>query len=255
MTAFGWNDSGGGTTVPRLAAKELARRGWEVTVFHAAVEPTESGSPYEVRRVGGGRRPPDRRPQPAHGAVRPRQPRSRDRRPADHGRVRAALDRVQPDVVHFHNLHNLGASLIDQAAARGLPAYFTTHNYWLICPRAYLLNDNGRDLRRARATAARCAACVGSADVAAHQRRLAEIRSRAERGLTAILAVSDAVRRTLLNAGYPADLVDTVRQAMPHDARDLGAGRPRPRSPGRVGERPDRRLPGLRLSRTRARSC
>ena len=37
MTSFGLNDSGGGTTVPRLAAKELARRGWDVTVFHAAV--------------------------------------------------------------------------------------------------------------------------------------------------------------------------------------------------------------------------
>ena len=48
MTAFGWNDSGGGTTVPRLAAKELARRGWEVTVFHAAVKPTASKQPYEV---------------------------------------------------------------------------------------------------------------------------------------------------------------------------------------------------------------
>ena len=39
LTSFGYNDSGGGTTVPRLAAKELARRGWEVTVFHAAVKP------------------------------------------------------------------------------------------------------------------------------------------------------------------------------------------------------------------------
>ncbi len=50
---------------------------------------------------------------------------------------------MRPDVVHFHNLHNLGAALIDQAAARGLPAFFTTHNYWLICPRAYLLTGAG----------------------------------------------------------------------------------------------------------------
>ena len=89
MTAFGWNDSGGGTTVPRLAAKELARRGWEVTVFHAAVKPTQSKTPYEVVRVGRGRRAPDRRPQPRPRPVRPRQPRSRDRRPADLGRLRA----------------------------------------------------------------------------------------------------------------------------------------------------------------------
>ena len=49
MTSFGFNDSGGGTTVPRLAAKELARRGWDVTVFHAAVAPTPAGCPYELR--------------------------------------------------------------------------------------------------------------------------------------------------------------------------------------------------------------
>ena len=48
MTAFGWNDPGGGTTVPRLAAKELARRGWEVTVFHAAVKPAVGEPAYHV---------------------------------------------------------------------------------------------------------------------------------------------------------------------------------------------------------------
>src|SRR5271170_7438175 len=48
MTSFGFNDAGGGTAVPRLAAKELARRGWEVTVFHAATRPSASGEPYEV---------------------------------------------------------------------------------------------------------------------------------------------------------------------------------------------------------------
>ena len=30
-----------------------------------------------------------------------------------------------------------------QAAARGLPAYFSTHNYWLVCPRAYLMTGGG----------------------------------------------------------------------------------------------------------------
>src|SRR5579875_3325112 len=49
MTAFGWNDPGGGTTVPRLAAKELAGRGWEVTVFHAAVAPLPGAPAYAVR--------------------------------------------------------------------------------------------------------------------------------------------------------------------------------------------------------------
>ena len=234
MTSFGFNDSGGGTTVARLAAKELVRRGWDVTVFHAAVAPTESRIPYEiveseqdgVRLIGVHNRP--------SGLFDIGNPDREIDDPPISAAFELALDRVQPDVVHFHNLHNLGASLIDRVAARGLPAYFTTHNYWLICPRAYLLNDAGA-ICAGPGDGSRCAACVGSTDVAAHQRRLAEIRSRAERGLTAILSVSDAVRRTLLNAGYPAGLVDTVRQAMPHDA-EIWESVGRDRQPGRLGE-------------------
>ncbi len=48
ITMFGWEDSGGGTTIPRIAAKELVRRGWDVTVFHASTRPTPSGMPYEL---------------------------------------------------------------------------------------------------------------------------------------------------------------------------------------------------------------
>ncbi len=234
MTAFGWNDSGGGTTVPRLAAKELARRGWEVTVFHAAVKPTPSGQPYEVvewdedgvHLIGVHNRP--------HGLFDLGNPDREIDDPAITAAFERALEQVRPDVVHFHNLHNLGAALIDQVAARGVPAYFTTHNYWLICPRAYLLNDRGA-ICAGPGDGATCASCVGSPDVAGHQRRLAEIRSRAERGLTAILSVSDAVRRTLINAGYPSELIDTVRQSMPHDA-EIWEQVGRDRQPGRVGK-------------------
>ncbi len=234
MTAFGWNDSGGGTTVPRLAAKELARRGWDVTVFHAAVKPTESKRPYEVREwdedgvrlIGVHNR--------AHGLFDLGNPQREIDDPPISAAFGQAVDDVRPDVVHFHNLHNLGASLIDHTAARGLPAYFTTHNYWLICPRAYLLDGNG-GICPGPGDGSACASCVGSRDPAGHQRRLAEIRSRAERGLTAILSVSHAVRRTLVNAGYPADLVDTVRQAMPHDA-EIWEAVGRDRRPGRAAE-------------------
>jgi glycosyltransferase involved in cell wall biosynthesis len=235
MTAFGFNDSGGGTTVPRLAAKELARRGWDVTVFHAAVKPTESRKPYEVveshqdgvRLIAVHNRP--------HGLFDIGNPhRELDDPPITEAFVQA-LDRLAPDVVHFHNLHNLGASLIDHAAARGLPAYFTTHNYWLICPRAYLLTGEGA-ICAGPGDGSNCASCVGSADVAGHQRRLAEIRAKAERGLTSIVAVSGAVRRTLLASGYSAGLVDVVHQAMPHETEIWNALGSR-RAPGRVGER------------------
>ncbi len=235
MTSFGWNDSGGGTTVPRLAAKELARRGWDVTVFHAAVARTSSGRPYELREweedgvalVG-----VHNRPSALFDAGAPE--RELDD-PAISTAFGALLDRAAPDVVHFHNLHNLGASLFDHAAARGLPAYFSTHNYWLVCPRVYLLDGHGRICAGPGDRGGDCAACVGGHDTDAYRRRLAEIRARATRSLTAVLAVSDAMRHTLTAEGYPPELIDVVRQAMPME-QEIWNKVGRDRSPGRVGE-------------------
>jgi glycosyltransferase involved in cell wall biosynthesis len=235
ITAFGWNDAGGGTTVPRLAARELARRGWDVTVFHAATAPTELGLPYElleweedgVRLLGLHNRP-------THVFDVGNPLRELDD-PLITEAFADALERLRPDVVHFHNLHGLGAALMDEAAVRGLPAYFSTHNYWLFCPRAYLLKGDG-SMCTGPGDGARCAPCSGSTDVHSHTRRLGEIRARAHAGLTKILAVSDAVREAFLGAGYDPGLVDVVRQAMPHE-QAIWEGVGRDRVPGRVRER------------------
>ncbi len=232
MTAFGWNDSGGGTVVPRLAAKELARRGWDVTVFHAAVPPVPGAGAYHVaeweedgvRLLGVHNR--------RHGLWDREHPLRELDDPPITAAYAAALDRLQPDVVHFHNLHNLGAALIDQTAARGIPSYFTTHNYWLVCPRAYLQTGEA-SICAGPGDGARCATCVGVRDGEGHKRRLGGIRARATRGLTGVLAVSGAVRTTLLGAGYAPELVDVVRQGMPHDM-DIWEGLGRDRAPGRA---------------------
>lgn len=239
MTAFGWNDPGGGTTVPRLAAKELARRGWEVTVFHAAVQPAHAHGGYHVaeweedgvRLIGVHNR--------AHGLWDREHPLRELNDPPITAAFGAALDRLSPDVVHFHNLHNLGAALIDQTASRGIPSWFSTHNYWLICPRAYLMTADGT-ICAGPGDGRRCATCTGGREPADYARRLAEIRTRMSRGVTGVLAVSHAVHRTLLNAGYPAELVDVVHQGMPHDT-EIWERLGRARRPGRAGG-PDRPL-------------
>jgi glycosyltransferase involved in cell wall biosynthesis len=236
LTSFGWNDSGGGTMVPRYVAKELSRRGWDVSVFHAAVGKTETGIPYEIREwdedgvhlIGVFNRP--------HGLLDLGNPRREVDDPPITQAFGEALDRFKPDVVHFHNLHNLGSALLDQTSTRGIPAYFSTHNYWLACPRNYLFKT---DLALCAGPGNRggdCASCVGSSDVAGYQFRQAEIRSRFSRSINACLAVSDAVRQTLIATGYPAEMIDVVRQGVPSaDATWEQLGRNR--AFGRVGDR------------------
>jgi glycosyltransferase involved in cell wall biosynthesis len=229
IAAYGWNDSGGGTAVPRLAAKELVRRGWDVTVFHAAVRRIADAPPYAVREweedgvalVGVHNRP--------NALFDVGRPERELHDPQVAAAFAQALDQKEPDVVHFHNLHNLGASLLDQVAARGIPSFFSAHNYWLICPRAYLLTGAGTICPGPGDRGGACASCTGGHDRTGHQRRLADIRVRAGRALSAILAPSVSVRRTLVNAGYPEELVDVVRQAMPQDQEiweQVGARRP-----------------------------
>ena len=235
MTSFGWNDPGGGTTVPRLAAAELARRGWDVTVFHAATQATPSQIPYElveweedgVRLIGVHNR--------QHLLFDFGHPTRELDDPPITTAFAQALDRLQPDVVHFHNLHNLGAALIDAAATRGLPAYFTTHNYWLICPRVYLLTG-ALDICPGPGDGGRCAPCVGSHDVYGHQRRLGEIRARANTGITEILAVSDAVRRRCSGPDTPANLMDMAARRC-RTRRQSGKASGVTASPGRARER------------------
>ena len=234
MTSFGYNDSGGGTIVPRQVSQELARRGYDVTVFHAALGRVEPAEPYQVREwwqdgvrlVGVFNRP--------HGLLDLGHP---DREVDDPPITRAfaeLLDRVQPDAVHFNNLHNLGAALIDEAAVRGIRSLFTTHNYWLACPRGYLFTDRLELCQGPGDRGGDCAACVGSLDADGYRRRLSEIRGRFTRGVDVCLAVSEAMRATLAGAGYPADTIDVVPQAMPEDDA-IWEALGRDREPGRIG--------------------
>jgi glycosyltransferase involved in cell wall biosynthesis len=52
------------------------------------------------------------------------------------------LETYKPDVVHFQHLINLSFSLPLLAKQRGIPACFTLHDYWLLCPRIILLAPN-----------------------------------------------------------------------------------------------------------------
>jgi glycosyltransferase involved in cell wall biosynthesis len=52
------------------------------------------------------------------------------------------LDAINPDIVHFHHLLDLSASLIKIVKLRGLPVVLTLHDFWFICPRINLLKSD-----------------------------------------------------------------------------------------------------------------
>ena len=57
------------------------------------------------------------------------------------------IEEINPDLIHFFHLSRLGAGLIDVAAAKGVPAFYTPTDFWSVCPTSQLLLDNGKVCR------------------------------------------------------------------------------------------------------------
>ncbi len=50
--------------------------------------------------------------------------------------ARRWIDKVQPDLIHTHNVSGLSTGVWRAAAAAGVPIVHTLHDYYLLCPRA-----------------------------------------------------------------------------------------------------------------------
>ncbi len=76
-------------------------------------------------------------------------------------RFRDLLEELEPEVVHFHHVTCLSATMIQVAKERGLPVLLTLHDYWLICPRGQRIHPKTLEIcdpidRRV------CESCLGS---------------------------------------------------------------------------------------------
>ena len=237
MVMFGWADSGGGTILPRAVAKALVRRGHEVMVFYAGVQPIPGAPAYHVeRRIEDGVR--------LWGVFnRPsvfmdlQSPEREIRDDAILEQFCAALDEFRPDAIHIHNLHNLGAALAVEVGRRGLRGYMTAHNYWLVCPRLYLF-QNDYTLCYGPGDGKRCAPCVGRPDAseAFAERRREMQRAFNSSGMTC-LAVSDTVRQVLVSNGFDEARIQVLYQGHAQADRlwrEVGANRVPARPDGDV---------------------
>lgn len=56
------------------------------------------------------------------------------------------LDRVKPDVVHFHHLSGLSFGMIDECKKRDIPILYSMHDFWLMCPQGQRRNNCDKSL-------------------------------------------------------------------------------------------------------------
>ena len=72
----------------------------------------------------------------------------------------------QPDLVHFFHLNRLGTGLIERAVKAGIPAFMSPTDFWVICPTATLMLENGQACLGPSAHAGNCVQHFASASMA-----------------------------------------------------------------------------------------
>jgi len=63
--------------------------------------------------------------------------------PASAAAFETALDRFQPDLVHFHCVQRLTASIVQTCLDRAIPYIVTLHDAWWISPHQFLVDEDG----------------------------------------------------------------------------------------------------------------
>ncbi|WP_306151170.1 glycosyltransferase [Roseovarius sp. MMSF_3281] len=53
------------------------------------------------------------------------------------------LDKIQPDIVHFHCIQRLTSSVVNTVRYRNIPYFITLHDSWWISPNQFVIDENG----------------------------------------------------------------------------------------------------------------
>ncbi|MEM7308605.1 MAG: glycosyltransferase [Planctomycetota bacterium] len=148
-------DTWAGTEVYTLnLARELQRRGHEVTVFARVPAGDEGEADFDVREsTFEGLRVLRMTNRLAHRSLRESY---EDERAEEAFRLVLLAER--PDVVHFQHLIHTSVGLVDIARRLGLATVMHCHDYWALCPRVQLIRPDGE--RCPENMGAGCYACV-----------------------------------------------------------------------------------------------
>lgn len=230
---YGWADDGGGTMLPRQMATSLAQKGHQVAVVYAAARPANGQPAYHVeehwekgvRLFGIYNRQslfldvenPDRE--------------SDD--PQARQIVSQIIEHFQPDVVHYHNLLGLSMGIAADVAHMGLPSLYTSHNYWPLCPRLYLFQQDLALCGGPSTDGGKCAACLGQPEKQpAFARRVAAGQQMLNRHVDRHLAISTRARQLFVENGIEAGRIHVLHQSTQMiDQIWAQVGQPRPPLP------------------------
>lgn len=213
FTMYGWDDEGGGTILPRQIANALAARGYELSVIFTGSRSMPGKGDYYVEETSeNGIRLFGIYNRPAVFYDLENPLREVDD-PNMRNIVSSLIARLRPDIVHYHSLLNFSMGVPEAVSGAGIPSVYTSHNYWPLCPRMYLFQQDLSLCPGPSSDGNRCAECIGSAGKAA------EYALRAERGRRMFdlhvgrhLAVSDRVRRLFIENGHSPDRIHVLQQ-------------------------------------------
>jgi glycosyltransferase involved in cell wall biosynthesis len=139
---YGWNESGGGTALPKAVITEFAKRGYDVAVFYATAKHPNEKTPYFMEKtIDNGVKLYGiyNRPTIFLDADNPLREICDDKIIALFNSV---IDEFQPNVINFHNFLGLSFEMATVAKSRNIVTTFTTHNYHLIDPKLYIYNND-----------------------------------------------------------------------------------------------------------------
>lgn len=79
------------------------------------------------------------------------------------------VDFVEPDVVHVHCCQDIGSSFFDVLVERSLPFAVTVHDFWHLCARQFMIDQNGESCNQTKIDFKKCDVCIGSTGLAQYR--------------------------------------------------------------------------------------
>ena len=73
------------------------------------------------------------------------------------------LAAIEPDVVHFHCVQGISASILQACSNRGVPYVVTVHDAWWLCQRQFMVRGDGRYCGQTRIDLRVCESCIPDA--------------------------------------------------------------------------------------------